>query len=75
MEQFMRLFVATLLVICSGNQVRSDSSNHKYKAGDQVPLYVNKVGPFQNPSTEACTRSHWLMQYGEVGALLVNVDA
>ncbi|KAM7529432.1 hypothetical protein LguiB_032842 [Lonicera macranthoides] len=50
MEQFMRLFVATLLVICSGNQVRSDSSNHKYKAGDQVPLYVNKVGPFQNPS-------------------------
>ncbi|MEI4889638.1 transmembrane 9 family protein, partial [Klebsiella pneumoniae] len=23
---------------------------HKYKAGDQVPLYVNKVGPFQNPS-------------------------
>ncbi|WOG97452.1 hypothetical protein DCAR_0416792 [Daucus carota subsp. sativus] len=29
---------------------RSNPSNHKYKSGDPVPLYVNKVGPFQNPS-------------------------
>ncbi|KAA8521512.1 hypothetical protein F0562_012178 [Nyssa sinensis] len=28
----------------------SDESDHRYKAGDPVPLYANKVGPFQNPS-------------------------
>lgn len=26
------------------------ASNHKYAKGDPVPLYANKVGPFQNPS-------------------------
>lgn len=44
------LFVSALLVILtSPSVVRSDASNHKYKSGDLVPLYVNKVGPFQNP--------------------------
>lgn len=28
---------------------RSDASNHRYKEGDAVPLYANKVGPFHNP--------------------------
>ena len=23
--------------------------NHRYKAGEEVPLYANKVGPFHNP--------------------------
>ncbi|ERN11066.1 hypothetical protein AMTR_s00024p00115620 [Amborella trichopoda] len=39
-----------LLFLCSGVTVQSDASNHKYKPGDPVPLYVNKVGPFHNPS-------------------------
>ncbi|KAG4941928.1 hypothetical protein JHK87_045799 [Glycine soja] len=30
--------------------VRSDPSDHRYKEGDPVPLYANKVGPFHNPS-------------------------
>ncbi|KAA8532393.1 hypothetical protein F0562_032438 [Nyssa sinensis] len=38
---------------CSYNllrsQVRSDESDHHYKGGDSVPLYANKVGPYQNP--------------------------
>lgn len=38
--------LATLSLIAV---VRSDGSDHKYKAKDQVPLYANKVGPFQNP--------------------------
>ncbi|KAI4365802.1 hypothetical protein MLD38_021759 [Melastoma candidum] len=28
----------------------ADSSDHRYKEGDPVPLYANKVGPFHNPS-------------------------
>lgn len=28
----------------------ADGSDHKYKEGDRVPLYANKVGPFHNPS-------------------------
>ncbi|KAD0676517.1 hypothetical protein E3N88_43873 [Mikania micrantha] len=43
--------VVALFVICILiGAVRSDVSNHKYKNGDAVPLYANKVGPFQNPS-------------------------
>ncbi|MCO5595409.1 hypothetical protein L7F22_049451 [Adiantum nelumboides] len=28
----------------------ASASDHKYSKGDAVPLYANKVGPFQNPS-------------------------
>ncbi|KAK4484101.1 hypothetical protein RD792_011321 [Penstemon davidsonii] len=37
-----------LLTIIRG--VQSDASDHRYHAGDPVPLYANKVGPFHNPS-------------------------
>ncbi|RZR81545.1 hypothetical protein BHM03_00007799 [Ensete ventricosum] len=41
---------AVLLVLCFGiDGVVSDASDHRYKTGDHVPLYVNKVGPFHNP--------------------------
>ncbi|KAL1536848.1 Cellular adhesion and filamentous growth protein [Salvia divinorum] len=42
--------VVFLLLVCTAIRVRSDASDHKYKAGDPVPLYANKVGPFRNPS-------------------------
>lgn len=29
--------------------VAADASDHRYKAGEAVPLYANKVGPFHNP--------------------------
>jgi len=45
----MRSWSAFLLVLLVG-LVRSDSSDHRYKPGDFVPLYANKVGPFHNPS-------------------------
>lgn len=42
--------VVVVLVLASMvSLVRSDASDHRYKARDQVPLYANKVGPFQNP--------------------------
>ncbi|KAG5531874.1 hypothetical protein RHGRI_026473 [Rhododendron griersonianum] len=42
-------FVAFLIMFCA-SQVRSAGSNHQYKAGDTIPLYANKAGPFHNPS-------------------------
>ncbi|KAL0423324.1 UNVERIFIED_CONTAM: Transmembrane 9 superfamily member 2 [Sesamum radiatum] len=39
--------VGFLLLVSAVVLVRSD---HTFKAGDPVPLYANKVGPFHNPS-------------------------
>ncbi|XP_024027421.1 transmembrane 9 superfamily member 2 [Morus notabilis] len=44
------VLVVGVLMHCGSTQVRSDAKHHRYKAGDYVPLYVNKVGPFLNPS-------------------------
>ena len=41
--------MVAVIVIAGVSQVRSDASDHRYKAGDAVPLYANKVGPFHNP--------------------------
>ncbi|GAB4827283.1 Cellular adhesion and filamentous growth protein [Ancistrocladus abbreviatus] len=38
--------ISSLLI----QNVKSDASDHRYKPGDPVPLYANKVGPFHNPS-------------------------
>ncbi|PKA66220.1 hypothetical protein AXF42_Ash006917 [Apostasia shenzhenica] len=47
-----RLDVALLfvLLLSCGFGAEADASDHRYKAGDHVPLYANKVGPFHNPS-------------------------
>ncbi|KAM6567537.1 hypothetical protein CsatA_026665 [Cannabis sativa] len=52
MVKFLLIIIIICVLICcgSGSLVRSDTENHSYKAGDPVPLYVNKVGPYQNPS-------------------------
>lgn len=41
--------IIALLILCGVDLVRSDASDHRYKEGDLVPLYANKVGPFHNP--------------------------
>lgn len=33
-----------------GNNGRMLLGDHKYKKGDEIMLYANKVGPFQNPT-------------------------
>jgi hypothetical protein len=44
------LGVAICLLICFAiTGVLSSASDHRYKAGELVPLYANKVGPFHNP--------------------------
>ncbi|KAJ4710189.1 Transmembrane 9 superfamily member [Melia azedarach] len=44
------LLILGVLISCCFTHVRSDASDHRYKVGDPVPLYANKVGPFHNPS-------------------------
>lgn len=43
------LLIAFVVTLCGVSHVRSDASDHRYKEGDPVPLYANKVGPFHNP--------------------------
>ncbi|KAL4352212.1 hypothetical protein GQ457_06G026320 [Hibiscus cannabinus] len=51
MERIRACLVALALAsLCCVAQVRSSASDHHYNAGDEVPLYANKVGPFHNPS-------------------------
>ncbi|KAJ8450994.1 hypothetical protein Cgig2_032619 [Carnegiea gigantea] len=50
MEKSATMLMVAVIVIVGVSQVRSDASDHHYKAGDAVPLYANKVGPFHNPS-------------------------
>ncbi|XP_062114614.1 transmembrane 9 superfamily member 2-like [Humulus lupulus] len=53
LEFLLIIFCALIMgCACGGSQVRSDSDINygSYKAGDSVPLYVSKMGPFQNPS-------------------------
>ncbi|KAG2242750.1 hypothetical protein Bca52824_095413 [Brassica carinata] len=46
----MLLLLVGVLIFSGIGYVRSDASDHRYKEGDTVPLYANKVGPFHNPS-------------------------
>lgn len=43
------LVLAFLLCLTGCANVYASGSDHKYAAGDPVPLYANKVGPFHNP--------------------------
>lgn len=58
------LLLAALLAVASFSPVLATSTqsqdgsahgrallgDHKYKKGDEIILYANKVGPFQNPT-------------------------
>ncbi|MQL75720.1 hypothetical protein Taro_008107, partial [Colocasia esculenta] len=45
------LLAVSAFLVCFGVVgVVGDASDHRYKQGDSVPLYANKVGPFHNPS-------------------------
>ncbi|KAK4567394.1 hypothetical protein RGQ29_003259 [Quercus rubra] len=50
MEKSVAVVVLLLMVLFGADQVRSSASDHRYKEGEAVPLYANKVGPFHNPS-------------------------
>ncbi|KAJ4846753.1 hypothetical protein Tsubulata_010238 [Turnera subulata] len=44
------VFVLIELALLSIEPTIASPSNHRYNVGDQVPLFVNKVGPLHNPS-------------------------
>ncbi|EEF40534.1 transporter, putative [Ricinus communis] len=50
MDNSLTILLLSLLFSYSITLIRSDASDHRYKEGDPVPLYANKVGPFHNPS-------------------------
>lgn len=46
---------SAIVILCccfSISHVTSDASDHRYKEGDSVPFYANKVGPFHNPRSD-----------------------
>jgi hypothetical protein len=49
MERTMAAAFIALVVLLGADRARSDASDHRYKEGDPVPLFANKVGPFHNP--------------------------
>ncbi|XP_043704497.1 transmembrane 9 superfamily member 2-like isoform X1 [Telopea speciosissima] len=49
LSRFHLFLIFTFLVI-SYQPARSTPENHRYSVGDVVPLFVNKVGPLNNPS-------------------------
>ncbi|XP_039134869.1 transmembrane 9 superfamily member 2-like [Dioscorea cayenensis subsp. rotundata] len=42
--------VSVVMLLACGLGVLGSESDHRYKEGERVPLYANKVGPFHNPS-------------------------
>ncbi|KAJ6752669.1 TRANSMEMBRANE 9 SUPERFAMILY PROTEIN, partial [Salix koriyanagi] len=48
-QKLVPCLVLSIVIFCSVTHVRSVASDHRYTVGDDVPLYVNKVGPFHNP--------------------------
>ncbi|KAF7131490.1 hypothetical protein RHSIM_Rhsim09G0125100 [Rhododendron simsii] len=50
MAECSAICLVAFLIMCCASQVTSDGLNHQYKAGDIIPLYANKAGPFRNPS-------------------------
>ncbi|KAK9185651.1 hypothetical protein WN943_026009 [Citrus x changshan-huyou] len=46
----LQLLFTILILAVSSRSVTSSPHDHRYNAGDLVPLLVNKVGPLNNPS-------------------------
>ncbi|GAY68272.1 hypothetical protein CUMW_262840 [Citrus unshiu] len=46
----LQLLFTILILAVSSRSVTSSPHDHRYNAGDPVPLLVNKVGPLNNPS-------------------------
>ncbi|VVA93685.1 unnamed protein product [Arabis nemorensis] len=49
MEKKPLLLLVFFFFIYNVAPVTSDGSDHRYKIGDDAPLYANNVWPFHNP--------------------------
>ena len=47
---FSAVSATSTQLLDSGAHGRALLGDHKYKKGDEIILYANKVGPFQNPT-------------------------
>ncbi|XP_012443097.1 transmembrane 9 superfamily member 5 isoform X2 [Gossypium raimondii] len=50
MEALKLSLIIIPLLLTSLRSIASSPDNHRYNVGDHVPLFVNKVGPLNNPS-------------------------
>ncbi|CAN4097587.1 unnamed protein product [Withania somnifera] len=50
MEKPVAILIFITVIMSLECLVQSDASTRRYKSGDEVPFYANKVGPFFNPS-------------------------
>ncbi|KAG4145214.1 hypothetical protein ERO13_D05G084200v2 [Gossypium hirsutum] len=50
MEALKLSLIIISLLLTSLRSIASSPDNHRYNVGDHVPLFVNKVGPLNNPS-------------------------
>jgi transmembrane 9 superfamily protein 3 len=48
-SRLLLLALAAVLTVASAPRASASESDHKFKAGDPVKLWVNKVGPYNNP--------------------------
>lgn len=48
------------VLICNLQAVHAGESNHRYKDSEEVVLWVNKVGPYNNPQVSRHGRQHTL---------------
>jgi hypothetical protein len=47
---------AAVLICCT--EVQAGESNHRYKDSEKVVLWVNKVGPYNNPQVRKAGQPH-----------------
>ncbi|KAG8495116.1 hypothetical protein CXB51_013195 [Gossypium anomalum] len=50
MEALKLILIIISLLLTNLRSIASSPDNHRYNVGDHVPLFVNKVGPLNNPS-------------------------
>ncbi|GAB2236202.1 hypothetical protein Drorol1_Dr00027941 [Drosera rotundifolia] len=66
------LILVATIVSCWGELVRSDGGDPRYKSGDQFPLFVNKVGPFNNPRSDFASFVDAVTHIPSVVVVLIN---
>jgi len=49
-HQFFALLGIILLQICAIESAATKKKAHRYNIEDEVPFFVNKIGPYSNPS-------------------------
>ena len=68
----------TFCLLAGPTNVLADENDHKYKDGDELNVYANKIGPFNNPletyaffELPGCPPASWEHKFPSLGQALV----